>query len=148
MLGRSVRLVRRAVDLPRSTWGALARVLPAVLVARVALWVLPYRTVLRLFEPVEGRPVRPYKELRQTVRVAGWVGRTFLGDMPCLSQALAARWLLSRDGYQSELKLGARMEGGELAAHAWLERGGDVILGGADSPNKYAILESLDGDSS
>lgn len=144
MLARSLRFVRRAVALPRGTWGALARVLPTVLAARVALWVLPYRTVLRLFEPVEGRPVQPYPQLKQTVRVAGWVGKTFLGDMPCLSQALAARWLLSRDGYQAELKIGARMEEGELAAHAWLERGGDVILGGSDSPSKYILLQSMD----
>lgn len=144
MIGRSVRLVRRAVALPRGTWGALARVLPTVLAARVALWVLPYQTVLQMFEPVHGRPVKPYPQLKQTVRVASWVGKTFLGDMPCLSQALAARWLLSRDGYQAELKIGARMEEGELAAHAWLERGGHVILGGADSPTKYMVLESMD----
>ena len=145
MLRRPLRLVRRAWALPRATWGSLARVLPAVLAARVALWVLPYQKVLALFEPVQGRPVRPYPELQQTVRVAAWVGRTFLGDMPCLSQALAARWLLSRDGYHADLKIGARMEDGALAAHAWLERGGFVILGGADSPYKYVTLESLDG---
>ena len=144
MLSRPFRLVRRAAALPRGTWGALARVLPTVLAARVALWVLPYKTVLRMFEPSGGRPVKPYPQLKQTVRVASWVGKTFLGDMPCLSQALAARWLLSRDGYQAELKIGARMEDGELAAHAWLERGGHVILGGADSPTKYISLQSMD----
>ena len=144
MFSRPFRLVRRAAALPRGTWGALARVLPTVLAARVALWVLPYKTVLRMFEPVEGRPVQPYPQLKQTVRVASWVGKTFLGDMPCLSQALAARWLLSRDGYQAELKIGARMEDGELAAHAWLERGGHVILGGTDSPTKYISLQSMD----
>lgn len=119
-------------------------VFPSVLVARVALWVLPYKTVLKLFEPVEGRPLRPRSYLWRTAQVSDWVGRTFLGDMPCLSQALAARWLLSRGGYAAELKIGARIEDGTLAAHAWLEHEGYVILGGRDSPTKYAILESMD----
>ena len=144
MLARPLRLARRAASLPATTWGALARVTPVVLGARVALWVLPYRTVLRAFEPAQRPPVEPSPKHLRTVQVADWVGRTFLGDMPCLSQALAARWLLSRDGYAADLKIGARMEDGELAAHAWLERDGRVILGGADSPAKYAQLESLD----
>lgn len=144
MLGRPLRLIRRAFSLPRSTWASLVEVFPTVLAARVALWVLPYKTVLRLFEPAKGRPVRSPNYLLRTAKVADWVGRTFLGDMPCLSQALAARWLLSRGGYEAELKIGARIEDGALAAHAWLEHEGRVILGGRDSPTKYAILESMD----
>ena len=144
MLARPLRLVRRAAALPLSTWGALARVTPVVLGARVALWVLPYRRVLQVFEPARRPAEEPSPKHVRTVQAADWVGRTFLGDMPCLSQALAARWLLSRDGYAADLKIGARMENGELAAHAWLERDGRVILGGTDSPTKYVQLESLD----
>ncbi len=143
MLARFFRVTRRAVALPSATWVALVRVLPVVLMTRVLLWLLPYKTVARLFEPQEGRPVKPYSRLIQTVRVAGWVGKTFLGDKPCLTQALAARWLLSRDGYQADLRIGARREEGAFMAHAWLERGGVVILGGADSPTKYALLRPI-----
>jgi hypothetical protein len=109
--------------------------------------VLPYQTVARLFEPPTGRRVQSIKTLRGTVRVAHWVGRTFLGDMPCLAQALAARWLLGRAGYNDvSLRIGARLENGKLAAHAWLERDERVILGGADSPATYAVFEALAPD--
>jgi hypothetical protein len=51
----------------------------------------------------------------------------------CLVQALAAeRWLESR-GIPSELKLGARKAGEALDAHAWLEAGGRVVVGGGTS---------------
>lgn len=129
---------RRIQSLPASTWVRLAAVLPGVLSARVALWVLPYRKVQILFEPTRPEaPTRPPSYVHETARVAGWVGRTFLGDKPCLAQALAARWLLGRAGYETDLKIGAAIENGEFRAHAWLERNGRVILGGRDSPARY-----------
>jgi hypothetical protein len=49
----------------------------------------------------------------------------------CLVQALAAQSWLARMGIASELKLGARkVSGGRLDAHAWLEAGGRIVVGG------------------
>lgn len=49
----------------------------------------------------------------------------------CLVQALAAKRWLGRMGIDSRLKLGARKTGEQaLDAHAWLEAGGRVVVGG------------------
>ena len=49
----------------------------------------------------------------------------------CLVQALAAKRWLGRLGVASRLKLGARKTGEQaLDAHAWLEAGGRIVVGG------------------
>jgi hypothetical protein len=68
------------------------------------------------------------------------VGRRLLGDKPCLTQALVAQRLMSQGGYDSVLRLGVAKDGRELLAHAWLERGGRVIIGGSASPERYTPL--------
>jgi hypothetical protein len=51
----------------------------------------------------------------------------------CLTQALAATLLLARHGYAATLRVGvAKNEDGSLRAHAWLESGGETLLGGPD----------------
>jgi hypothetical protein len=45
-------------------------------------------------------------------------------------RALASEYVLGRCGYPSELKIGvAKSAAGELAAHAWLESDGRVVIG-------------------
>lgn len=138
------RRLRRAAALPRATWLTAARVVPTVLAARVALQVLPYRTTVRLFAPTAPRRVPSSGRVISTLRVASWTGQTFLADRPCLSQALAARWLLARDGYPTELKLGARQSDGGVVAHAWLEHDGHVVIGGDDSPDQYVTFQRVE----
>ena len=48
----------------------------------------------------------------------------------CLTQALAARVLLAQEGHSSELVLGMARVGARLRAHAWLEAGGTIVVGG------------------
>lgn len=49
----------------------------------------------------------------------------------CLVQALAAKRWLARMGVDSQLRLGARASAGDgLDAHAWLEAGGRIVVGG------------------
>ena len=143
-LARMASAARRARRLPMSSWGTLVRVLPLLLVVRLALWTLPYRVVARLFdvddEAVAARPKRAPKHATALVRTVAWAGRTLLADRPCLTQALACRWLLARRGYLADLKLGVRRseDGAGIVAHAWLELDGRIILGGGDSADTYA----------
>ena len=49
----------------------------------------------------------------------------------CLVQALAAQRWLAHGGIASQLRLGARKSAADgLDAHAWLEAGGQVVVGG------------------
>lgn len=137
-----VRIARKAARLPLSSWGTMARVFPVVFAVRVALWVLPYRIATRLFEP-KGISTAPKGNPHSTLRVVAWTGRTFLRDRPCLTQAMAARWLLARDGYHTDLKIGAAMVEGSFRAHAWLEANGTVVLGGERSGHAYRSFRPL-----
>jgi hypothetical protein len=52
------------------------------------------------------------------------------GGSNCLVRALAAQTLLGRFGYRSELRIGVRKTpDAGLAAHAWLESAGTVVIG-------------------
>lgn len=139
-LARMASLARRARRLPASSWATLIRVLPLLALVRVALWALPYQTVTRLFDasPVD-RPKETPRQAVALLRTVAWAGRTLLADRPCLTQAIACRWLLARRGYASDLKMGVRRadDGKGIMAHAWLEIDGRIVLGGGDSADIY-----------
>jgi hypothetical protein len=46
----------------------------------------------------------------------------------CLHRALALVWLLRTDGLAAALRIGVRPRDGALAAHAWVEHDGVVLL--------------------
>jgi hypothetical protein len=57
-------------------------------------------------------------------------GRFVPGASNCLVRALATQTLLGRFGHRSDLRIGVRKAGdGGIAAHAWLECDGAVVVG-------------------
>jgi hypothetical protein len=71
---------------------------------------------------------------RSTVDRVSWAVRAASRVMPgaanCLVRALATQALLAKHGYSSELKIGVRKAAdGGLAAHAWLESAGAIVIG-------------------
>lgn len=118
---------------------------------RVALQVLPYRTVHRLLRfgarDVSSAGAEELHARRQrTVRTVAATSRRLLGDKPCLTQALVAQRLLRRQGFETDLRIGVTKDGDELLAHAWLERDGRVILGGRSSRTRYTPLTPVQPD--
>ncbi|MGH7569374.1 MAG: lasso peptide biosynthesis B2 protein [Gemmatimonadales bacterium] len=127
-LGRFLRLAARDRRLVR---GAVL----AVAATRLGLWLLPFTAVRRLI-PTLARPAASERRVAPApvARIAWAVataGRRVPGGANCLVQAIAAHVLLAREGYRSRLHIGvARDTAGGLAAHAWLERHGALVLGG------------------
>jgi hypothetical protein len=60
----------------------------------------------------------------------------------CLERSMTLWWLLRRDGIDGELHIGARKEGGQLKAHAWVELGGQVLNDSAEIHNHYARFDA------
>ena len=56
----------------------------------------------------------------------------------CLPRALAAHAMLRRRGIASRLCLGVARNGGEFAAHAWIEVGEKKIVGGDEAGGFHA----------
>lgn len=79
---------------------------------------------------------RPPRFIRRfAVDEANWVawaveGLAAKANVPSLPRALAAHAMLRRRGIASRLCLGVAREGGEVAAHAWVEIGKDTVIGG------------------
>lgn len=68
--------------------------------------------------------------------------KRFVPYATCLTQALAARRLLSRYGYDAILKIGVAKSESKLEAHAWIEVDGKVVLGRQAYHSRYAVLET------
>jgi len=59
----------------------------------------------------------------------------------CLTQALLTHWLSCRQGLTSEVRLGVRLAGGVLQAHAWVECAGQVINDRSDIRSEYVAFD-------
>ena len=110
---------------------------------RLGLVVLPYRRLRQLVD----RAAR-VRRLAPTPpeRIAWAVTRTSrsVPGAACLTQALALRVLLERRGQPARVRVGVmRADGARLLAHAWVESGGRVLLGGADLA-RYTPLAPLE----
>jgi hypothetical protein len=90
-------------------------------------------------------PVDPqYRE--RVAWAASVTGKRLIGDQPCLVQALAVQLLFTRRNIPADLCLGvAKEKDGQLAAHAWVESEGEIVIGGsAEDLSRYTRLPDLD----
>ena len=125
-LARFVALPARDRRLILAAAGLLAAV-------RVGLWVVPFRWVQGAIRSAR-HPLDPRTAGPPPLERIGWAvavaGRRVPGST-CLVRALAAQGLFARHGYSSQLRLGvAHGPGRVFEAHAWLERDGQVLVGG------------------
>lgn len=123
---------------------ALVRATGAVGAMWVALRVVPFARLVdwtRLDAERLPRPSNHDLVVRRIVWAVEAVAPRLLPARPCLPQALAARALLARRGVATTFHIGvAATPAAGLQAHAWLERDGQVLVGGADAPTRYVRL--------
>lgn len=62
----------------------------------------------------------------------------------CLSRSLVLLWLLRRHALAGELRIGVRLNGEHLLAHAWVECEGVPVNDRADIGHDYVPFEHLD----
>jgi hypothetical protein len=78
----------------------------------------------------------------------GWAvgagGGAVPGDPSCLVRALVAEAMLERRGHETALRFGVDDAGADVEAHAWLESGGEIIVGG-ENREAYTRLEAPSG---
>ena len=143
---RTIRLgMARLASLPSVDRRELFRAAVVLISARLALWLLPFRTMRPLTSALAGvKPGRKNMTEIQAMICVAWavaVAGRLVPAATCLVRAMAAQILLARHGVESTLRLGATRAGsGEFRAHAWLECRGQVVVGGAESPGVYSTL--------
>jgi hypothetical protein len=103
--------------------------LTLVTLVRIALWILPFRVVHRA---VAARSARSNSGSHSIDDIT-WAVTAAARRVPrasCLTQALAGMLLLAANGHPALLRVGvAKKEDGGLRAHAWIDSGGETILG-------------------
>lgn len=102
----------------------------------------PARSLLRSPLPAS-LPTQSSDPVPRIVRAVATAAR-FIPGATCLPQAVTARSLLSAHGIASDLKIGVDRTPAGILAHAWLERDGVVLIGGAESPDRFAALSDPD----
>ena len=103
---------------------------------QLGLWLLPFRTLQRGLIQLAWAHAASHSTNQPSVDRLVWavaVASRYVPNATCLPQSLAAQVLLSWHGYLTQLRIGfARDEEGRLKAHSWLEKEGEVIVGGED----------------
>jgi hypothetical protein len=126
--------------------GLLVRAALTVGVVRMALWLLPARTVMKAALRPRGRRSdandRAFPDPETIARAVRVVARR-VPYASCLTQAVSTQALLARGGCASDLKIGVgRDTNGSFRAHAWLEVQGRVIIGD-DELDRYVRMPDL-----
>lgn len=123
---------------------------------RIALWTLPFRALRQWLlsedETDGAAAAAPYGGEAEVVERVTWAVRAAARRVPsatCLSQALVARRLLRHRGCPTRLCIGVTRarEGEAFRSHAWLESGGNVLLGDLQDLNRYVPIPSQGGAS-
>lgn len=100
---------------------------------RLALWMLPFRAVLRHIADSGLAPDGPGRTNPQLVERDVWVVKVASRYVPratCLTQAVTLMLLLRRHGQPASLRIGVARDGSApLSAHAWVESQGRVLIG-------------------
>jgi hypothetical protein len=98
---------------------------------RIALWIWPYdrvRAYLDRWHVVSGHRHSSARVVQFISAVSRFVPRA-----NCLTRALSAETLLRRHGHTASLQIGVSKNGSDrLQAHAWVESGGVIVMGGGE----------------
>jgi hypothetical protein len=138
------RKLRKAWSLPAREWMLLTEAAVCFPAVELALRLMPLRRLLTLCErgsrpdasPISVSPERASRLVEAVARVCPF-------RATCLKRALVLYALLTRRGLSARLLLGTAKENGNFRAHAWVEHGGKVVLGGQED-SRYLLLCSLD----
>jgi len=115
-----------------------------VAAARLALWFLPFRW---LCARVDARRLSSPRPGDVTAGRWTWAVQAAARRIPgasCLTQALALQWLLAREGHSTSISVGVAKDGvAGFEAHAWVESGGQILIGGNEPLDRYMPILRL-----
>jgi hypothetical protein len=138
-----VSLWRKLWRLPFAQQLLLLQIGLLLVFIRLSLALVPFGTLHALLAKLANRPHNSQRiDERQTILWATRsLGRCLLGDRPCLAEALIVQTFFRKHGYPAELRIGVRKApSGQLLGHAWVESAGEIVIGGAESPQEFAVF--------
>jgi hypothetical protein len=110
----------------------LAEATLIVAIARAALSIVPYGLLRRARRPVLRLVAKlpPASGSAESLVAAVRAAARHVPGASCLTQAIALHLLLERRRIGSHLVVGVARHDGRFRAHAWVDRDGEVLLGG------------------
>ena len=119
-----------------------------LLAVKAGLYLLPFERLrgwLARFDEPAGKPA-DMEEMHAIIEAIERIGQVLAPlRINCLPQALVGHRLLGRKGFDVHLKIGVlKNRGDRLAAHAWLEYQGQVILGDLRHLGQFTSFPSLE----
>lgn len=116
-------------------WALLAEAFVSLAAACVAVRLVPFRRLAPhigaittdappAHGPGRGQPARIGRAVQAVSRRVPW-------HTKCLTEAMAAQWMLRRRGLPAVLHLGVQKEGGAMSAHAWTSCNDEFVVCGA-----------------
>ncbi len=139
---------RKFISLSRREQLLLIEALFHLTLARVIILLLPFRWFSsRLGQAAaESNAELSAAQVMSAAQIGAAVARMSphtLWDSACLTQAIAAQWMLNRRHIPSTLYLGIEKESKQKwLAHAWV-RCGKIILVGANGYTQYTVVSSF-----
>jgi len=82
------------------------------------------------------------KQTALTAHMVNAADRHGLFHPSCLVKSLTLWWMLGRQGITSELRVGVRKKGGNLEAHAWVEREGIALNEPEQQHHHYTAFDA------
>ena len=138
---------RRLAVLPAAARRRLLHAAIAVAVVRLALSLMPFRWVRARVGARKPGLRAPGEDSASQWAWAVRVASRRIPGASCLTQALALQWLLARAGRSARIHIGvAKLGARGFEAHAWLESGGEILIGGDESLDRFAPILKLPAD--
>jgi hypothetical protein len=140
-----VRLDKFAA-LPAADRALLLRSLILIAGVRIALWILPFRTIHRWTVNTASRARKRAPLCRRPIPVLTTIVQVVARRVPdasCLTQALATQILLAQAGHPSALRIGVQRDAGKFKAHAWVECGGRIVIGDVPGLDEFTVLPGI-----
>jgi len=133
-------------------WVCLVQALFLLPWAALLLRTRGYRFSLQVFslpdraqrEQIDPQSIQSAKSISRMVDIGARYG---VYRANCLCRALVLIRLMHGRGMRGNLLLGARLEGEEFGAHAWVEYGGVGISDGESAGLRYKVFASRTGKS-
>lgn len=127
MLLHNFERFRRLSGSDRSVLLRLALLVPLI---ELGLRIVGFKLVLnplRKFAVARQTIASPAAEIARHVRLLSLFHRQLPFTGNCLARSLALWYLLQRRGIVTEVRFGVRKQEGQIAAHAWVEYGGESL---------------------
>ena len=118
-----------------------------LVVFRLVLNAVSFKKLLQYFRKKEPKDVSSSR--MPTIEQIVWaveLTSQYVPGTTCLTKALTAQRLFIQYGYKTDLKIGVAKNGEQpFAAHAWVEMGGQPLLGELKDLDRYHELLTIKG---